>query len=80
VRRLETFRRVCGWHPDVDEQQVGLVLAACPNRGHTIVCLSDYVEARALEQAGKPFPKQHVVVGQNDTRRAGDHSADYGLR
>jgi hypothetical protein len=69
-----------GWHPDVDEQQVGLLLAAGPNRGRTITGLSDDVEARALEQAGKPFPKQHVVVGQDDTRRAGNHSADYGLR
>src|SRR5262249_26180115 len=57
VRRLETFRRVCRRHADVDDQQVGLVLAARPNRGRPIVGLSDNVEARALQEAGKPFPK-----------------------
>ena len=66
VRRLEPFRRVCGWHADVDDQQVRLVLAACPKRGHTIACLSDDVEARALEQAGKPFSEEDVVVGNHD--------------
>lgn len=52
VRRLETFRRVRGGHADVDEQQVGHVLAARLDRVHTIPCLSDNVEARALEQTG----------------------------
>ncbi len=35
-------------------------------RGNTIACLSDDVEARALEQAGKPFSEEDIVVGNHD--------------
>ncbi len=67
VRRLETLRRLCRWHADIDDQQVRLVLAAGPDRGQPVARLSDNVVTRALEQAGDPLPKQHVVVGNHDT-------------
>ncbi len=66
IRHLEPFGRVRGRHADVDDQQVRLVLAAGPKRARAIACLGDNVVAGALEQAGKPFSKQHVVVGDND--------------
>ena len=58
--------------------QSGLMLVACPNRGHAIADLGDNVEARAPKQAGKTFTQQHVIVRNHDpSRRRGTHMRQY---
>jgi hypothetical protein len=53
-----------GWHTDVDEHHVRLVLADHGKQLGPVARLPDHVEARALEQARKALPQQDVVIGQ----------------
>jgi hypothetical protein len=42
--------------------------------------LTHYLETRALEQPGKTFAHQNLIVGYDDAGAAGAHSSDYGCR
>ena len=66
--RVEPFRRCVGGMRMSIITRFGRVLVARPMRSR-LAHLSDDVEARALKQAGKPFAKQHVVVGDDDPSR-----------
>ena len=66
VRGIETFVRVAGWHPDVDNCKIGLVL---PNERHqprSVVGLADDLEAGSLEQARQTLAEEDVVVGEDN--------------
>ena len=78
VRGIETLGRVCRGHADVHDHQVRLVRTDCPNSGRPIPRLGDDLHAGSLEQARKPFSKQHIVIGQNNAgRRRVGHGGKY---
>jgi hypothetical protein len=57
-------------HPDVDDHEVGLVLADEVEELARITCLADDLEVGALEQAGEAFAQKDVVLGDGDTAAA----------
>ena len=64
-RRLETLSRMSRRHSDVDEHQVGPVLADQVEQLHPVAGLPYHLELGALEQAGDALSKQDVVVRQD---------------
>ena len=71
VRRFEPLGGVRRGHPDVDDDEFGLVLAHELEELVRVSCLSDDLEAGALEQAREPFAEKDVVVGDDDAAAAG---------
>ncbi len=53
-------------HPDVDDDELGLVLTYELEEFVRIADLTDDLEVRPLEQACEPFAQKDVVVGDND--------------
>jgi hypothetical protein len=55
-----------GGHPDVDDDEVGLVLADELEEPVGVCGLTDNVEAGPVEQAREAFAQQDVVVCDDD--------------
>jgi len=53
-------------HSDVDEDEIGLVLANERNELATVTRLADDLETRMVKQACQPFSKKNVVIGDDD--------------
>jgi hypothetical protein len=68
--RFEAFGRVPRRHSDVDDREVGLVLAHEVDQLRPAGALTDDLVARPLEHARYPFAKEDVVVGQDDAHVA----------
>lgn len=65
---VQALGRVGGRHPDIGHHQVG---DRVPDQGEqlaTVTGLPDDGETRAGQQARHTFPKQHVVIGDDDAR------------
>ena len=69
-RRLEPFRCVARRHPDVDDHELGLVLADELDQLGRVPALAHDLEAGTLEQARQPLAEKDVVVGHDHARRA----------
>ena len=78
-RRLEPFRCVARRHPDVDDHELGLVLADELDQLGGVPALAHDLEVGTLEQARQTLAEEDVVVGHDHAGRARGHSADYGL-
>ena len=55
-----------GRHPDVDDHELGLVLAHELDQLVRVARLADDLEVGSLEQACEPLAEQDVVVGHDD--------------
>jgi hypothetical protein len=55
VRRLEPLGGMRGRHPNVDDDELGFVLAHQPEEVIRVAGLTDYVELGPLEQARETF-------------------------
>jgi hypothetical protein len=58
---------VRGRHPDVDDREVGLVLANEAEQLLAVTRLADDLEVGPREQACKAFAQKDVVLGDGDT-------------
>jgi hypothetical protein len=79
ARGIEPFARVAGWHPDVDDRELRLML---PNESHQLGSgpgLAHDIEAGALEQTRHTLAEQDVVVREHHSRPVLRHTADYGV-
>ena len=70
VRRLEALGRVRRRHPNVDDHELGLVLAHELEKLSRVTSLTDDLETGPLEQAREAFTQQDVVVGHDDSTAA----------
>jgi hypothetical protein len=69
ARRLEAFRGVGRWHPNVDDGDVGsLALDEREEAGH-VGGLTDDLEAGRVQSRRERLPKQDRVVGEDDADR-----------
>jgi hypothetical protein len=66
VRGFETFVRVAGRHPDVDDCKIGLVLLNERHQPRSVVSLARDLEAGPLEQARQTLAEEDVVVGEDN--------------
>ena len=66
VSGIETFRRVAGRHPDIDDREFGPVLPDERHQPRRVVGLTCDLEAGALEQARQALAEEHVVVREDD--------------
>ncbi len=73
--RVETLGRVSGRHANVDDSEVGAVLADHLDQLRAAAHPPYDVEAGAFKQAGKPFAEEDVVVGKRNPH--GGHVTDY---
>jgi hypothetical protein len=55
---------VAGRHPDVDDDQLGLVPAHERQQLGCVARLPDDLEPRPRQEAGQPFAQEDVVVGE----------------
>jgi hypothetical protein len=69
---------VSGRHPNVDDDELGLVLAHELEELDRVAGLADHLKTRPLEQARQPFAKKDVVVGHDDAT-AGDRLGFHDL-
>ena len=79
TRRVEALGRVRRRHADVDDGEIGTLLA---NQGEQLVAvarLPDDLEAEPLEQAREALAEQDVVVGQDGAGAGLGHPPDYRL-
>jgi hypothetical protein len=76
---IETFARVAGRHPDVDDRELGSMLADELDELGSVSALTRDFETGAFEQTGHALTEEDVVVCQDDSRPARAHSHDYGL-
>jgi hypothetical protein len=76
---IEPFARVGGRHPDVDDRELGSMLANEVDELGRVSALADDLEAGALEQAGHSLAQEDVVVSQHHARRDRIHTGDYGV-
>ena len=53
-------------HADVDDRDIGMLAGHDPKELLRVVDLADDVDARALEEARRPLPQEHRVVGDHD--------------
>jgi hypothetical protein len=67
--RYEPFRRVGGRHPNVDDDELGLVLAHELEELVRVAGLADHPKTRPLEHARDALTEKDVVVGHHDTTR-----------
>jgi hypothetical protein len=58
---------VGGRHPDVDDHEVGLVLADKVEQLGRVTCLSDHLEIRPREQTRKTLAQENVVLRDGDS-------------
>jgi hypothetical protein len=49
-------------HPDIDDRDIGLVLADRGQERGSLPCLGDDLDPGLAEQAGEPFTEQDGVV------------------
>ena len=75
---IQTFRRVRGRHPDVDDHELWTELADELDQLAPVPGLADDFEARALEKACQTLAEKDVIVRQHHRRRAFAHTVDYG--
>jgi hypothetical protein len=67
--RYEPFRRVGGRHPNVDDDELGLVLAHELEELVRVAGLADHPKTRPLEHARDALTEKDVVVGHHDPTR-----------
>ena len=67
VRCIETFRRARRRHPDVDDHELGPLLAHELQELVPVACLADNLEAGPVEQARETLAQKDVVVRKNDS-------------
>ena len=67
VRRLEPLGRVRGRHPDVDDHELGLVVAHELDQLVRVARLADDLEVGSLEQACEP-PRRRTSSSATTTR------------
>src|SRR3954468_24249864 len=60
--RLEAFRRTGRRHPDVDDDEIGPVLANEAQQLRPVARLTHKLVSGPLEQARKPLPQEDIVV------------------
>ncbi len=75
--RVQPFGGMAGWHPDVHDDQIGMLL---PDRGHEfrgVAGLGGHFEAGTIEQAGQALAEQDVVVREGHPGAAAAHSGHY---
>ena len=65
--RVEPLGRVRRRHADVDDDELGLLLAHERRAARRVAGLADDLEAGPLEQAREAFAQKDVVVGDNDS-------------
>ena len=68
LRRPEAFVGVGRRHPDVDDRDVGTVLADGGQERLGIAGLGDDVETGLDQQPGDPLPQEERVVGQDEAK------------
>jgi hypothetical protein len=61
---------MCRRHADVDDHELGLVLAHEREQLVRVARLPDDLEAGSLEQAREPFAEEDIVVCDDDPRAA----------
>jgi hypothetical protein len=66
ARRLEALGCLSGRHTDVDDHDVGSVLAYEREQGRGIARLTHDFVACAFEQACDAFAEKHIVIGQGN--------------
>ena len=64
----EPFGLVPRRHPDVDDHDLGTVLADECKQLRTVARLAHHFEAGAFQETRQPFPQKHVVFGEDHTR------------
>ena len=68
---LEALGVVTGGHADVDDDEVGLLLADQANQLLRVTASTRDLEPGAHQQPGDSFTEQDVVVGHHDPRGCG---------
>jgi hypothetical protein len=58
-----------GWHPDVDNGELGSMLTYEAQEHRCVAGLTDDAVPRLREQASEPFPEQEIVVSDDDGPR-----------
>jgi hypothetical protein len=67
---LEALRPM-GWrHADIDDREIGMLVAHQPHQFRAVTRLADYLVPALLEQARETLAHQHVIVGDDDSRPA----------
>ena len=64
--RFEAFRGVCRRHPDVDDDEVRLLLADELKKLRCVAGLADHLEPVLFEQARHALTEEDVVIGQRN--------------
>jgi len=67
---LEALGPMVGRHADVDDREIGLLLAYQPRQFRPVTRLPDYLVPAPLKQAREALAHQHVIVGDDDSRTA----------
>ena len=75
---LEPFPRMRRRHPDVDDRELGSMLANELEQLAGVTTPTDDGEAGPLEEAGNPLAQQHVVVRNDNPSRGLGHAVKYG--
>jgi hypothetical protein len=70
ARRVEPLGTVGGRHPDIDDRKVRSALAHELDQCGSVSGLADDLVPAMLEQLREAFAHQHVVLGNNDSRRS----------
>jgi hypothetical protein len=65
LRSLETFGRMAGWHPNVDDRKLWPMLTDEAQERRRVAGLTDDAVTGLREQTGKPFAKQEIVVSDD---------------
>ncbi len=69
IMRAASRPSVVWWgHPDVDDREVGSVLANERDQLGGVAALAHHLEAGTLEQAGQTLAQKDVVLGQHHSR------------
>ncbi len=61
---FEPFEGVGRWHPNVDDDDVGLLLADQGEEFDRVSGLADHVEAGFAQQGGDALAEQDGVIGE----------------
>jgi hypothetical protein len=67
---LEALGPMVGRHADIDDREIGLLLADQPHQFRPVTRLANNLVPAPLEQAREALAHQHVIVGDDDSRTA----------